>query len=268
MANVSLKELQSYIFNILIEFDRICRENGIKYSLEGGSLLGAIKYKGFVPWDDDIDVVMTRDNYDKFMKVAPSILKKDGLYTIQNYDLCEQFPLNYAKLCYNQSTICDYDYSHLTKMNHGIFMDIFPIDHVKPKKLRHHCSIIGALTGARKTKLHVKLGGKSIKKVIYKIISLLPMKTINKLLTKTCAKYNSINTGFSYEVCNSNRKFPPVPSSYYDDLIEVEFNGHMFYAFRNYDEFLKTRFGNNYMNELPKEELRKPSHNQNIIIYK
>lgn len=153
-------------------------------------------------------------------------------------------------------------------MNHGIFMDIFPIDYVIPKKLRHQCSHVGVLTGARKIKLRVPLRVKKSKKIIYKCLSLLPMKTLNKMLTKACTKYNKKDTGFSYEVCNSNRKFPPIPSSYYEDLIEVEFNGKLFYAFRNYDSFLKTRFGENYMNELPKEESRKPSHNQNILIFK
>lgn len=266
MANVPLEELQQYIFGILVEFDRICRKHNIKYSLEGGTLLGAIKYKGFVPWDDDIDVVMTRIEYDKFMKIAPSELASE--YTLQNYDSAEEFPLNYAKLCYNKSTIYDYDYSHLTKMNHGIFMDIFPIDHVIPKKLRFHCSCVGVLTGARKTKLKIPLKGNRLKRFVYKLLSVLPMKSLNRLLTRTCTKYNKNNTGYSYEICNSNRKFPPILSSFYDDLIEVEFNGKLFYAFREYDDFLKTRFGNNYMNELPDEKLRKPSHNQNILILK
>ena len=69
ICQYDIKEVHNKLLEILIEFDRICRLHQIKYSLEGGTLLGAIKYKGFVPWDDDIDVIMERKEYERFLSI-------------------------------------------------------------------------------------------------------------------------------------------------------------------------------------------------------
>ncbi len=267
MEKIELKELQDYVYEIFKEFDRICRKHNIKYSMEGGTLLGAVKYHNFVPWDDDIDVIMKRDEYKKFLKIAPKELNEK--YFLQSYNNVPEFPLNYAKLCMKQSQIFDYDYSHLKNMCHGIFIDIFPIDHVIPSKLKIHTSIVGVLTSARKTKLKVNFGNvKFVKKLIYKLLSLLPMKVLNKMMDKSCTKYNNKNTGYYYEICNSNKKFKPLPAEIYENIIELQFRDQKFMAVEKYDEFLKSRFSRNYMTELPAEKDRKPSHCQNIKIFK
>ena len=260
---MELNKLQDFVYNIFVEFDRICRKHNLCYSMEGGTLLGAVKFQGFVPWDDDIDVIMRREDNEKFLKVAPQELGED--YFLQSYNNVAQFPLNYAKLCYNKATIYDYAYSHLTKMHHGVFMDIFPIDNVKIDKLRRHCSQVGVLTGARKTKLKVNLGGvPKWKGLIYKMLACLPMSWLIALQNKTCTKYNKKSTDYRYEVCNSNRKFCPMPSTLYDEYIELQFRDKKFKAVKNYDRFLKSRFGDDYMDTLPPIEERKPSHCSNI----
>lgn len=267
MEIIELTELQNYVYKIFIEFDRVCRKHDIKYSMEGGTLLGAVKYQNFVPWDDDIDVIMKREEYNKLLQVAPGELSSE--YFLQSYNNVAEFPLNYAKLCLKNSLIYDYDYSHLKNMCHGIFIDIFPIDHVIPEKLKRHTSIVGVLTSARKTKLKINFGKvKFAKKIVYKMLSFLPMKTLNKMLNKACTKYNKKETGYYYEICNSNRKFIPLPSKIYNNLIELKFRDGMYLAVEEYDEFLKSRFSPNYMNELPDENDRHPSHCPNIKIFK
>ena len=77
-----LKQLQATMLEMLKLVDKICRENDIKYSLCSGTLLGAVRHKGFIPWDDDLDIRMTRDNYDKFLAVWDEI-KPEG-YALQN----------------------------------------------------------------------------------------------------------------------------------------------------------------------------------------
>lgn len=265
MRKAELSEVQDLIYSIFVEFDRVCRKHDLKYSMEGGTLLGAVKYQDFVPWDDDIDVIMLREEYEKFLKVAPSELNDE--FFLQSYNNVPEFPLNYAKLCYDGAKICDYDYTHLKGMHHGIFMDIFPIDQVKNETLRSHCSQVGVLTGARKIKLKVKLGRlPTVKYFAYKILSLLPMKILVKLLNIVCTKYNDKDTGFRYEVCNSNRKFRPLRSEIYDELVGLPFRDQMFYAVKDYDEFLSSRFGKEYMDQIPSEEKRKPSHCTNIFV--
>lgn len=265
MRKVELCELQNLVYEIFNEFDRICRKYDIQYSMEGGTLLGAVKYGDFVPWDDDIDVIMLRSEYVRFLEVAPQELQGD--YFLQSYHNVPSFPLNYAKLCYTKSKICDYDYSHLTSMNHGIFIDIFPIDNVQPEKLKGQLHWIGLLTGARKTKLKVVLDGVPFwKRMCYRMVACLPMAWLCKIMDRTCAMFNAQDTGYCYEVCNSNRHFQPMPSEVYRNLTRLQFRAGEFLAVARYDEFLKSRFGENYMNELPPEEKRKPSHCQNILL--
>ena len=260
-----LEKVQDCVYKIFVEFDRVCRKHNLKYSMEGGTLLGAVKYQNFVPWDDDIDVIMLREDYEKFLKIAPSEVGED--FFVQSYNNVSEFPLNYAKLCYKKSKIYDYEYSHLKNMNHGIFIDIFPIDNVKLDKLRAHCSKVGVLTSARKTKLKVNFGRvRFYKRVVYKLLSLLPMKTLCKKITKECSKYNKKKTGYCYEVCNSNRNFKPLESDIYYNLTELKFRDKTFMAVKDYDKFLISRFSKDYMQTLPKEEKRKPSHCSNIII--
>lgn len=261
---MDLNKLQDYVYNIFVEFDRICRKYDLSYSMEGGTLLGAVKYQNFVPWDDDIDVIMRREDYEKFLKIAPQELGED--FFLQSYNNVAQFPLNYAKLCYNKAKIYDYEYSHLKKMHHGIFIDIFPIDNVKANALKKHCSQVGVVTGARRTKLKIHLGKlPTRKKLVYKLLALLPMSWLIALQNKNCTKYNKKNTGYRYEVCNSNKKFPPMPAGMYDEYIELPFRDKKFKAIKEYDALLKSRFGDNYMNELPAPDARKPSHCQNIM---
>ncbi len=260
---IELTQLQDMVYSIFQEFDRICKKHHIHYTMEGGTLLGAVKYGGFVPWDDDIDVVMKRTEYEKFLSVAPGEL--DGKFFLQSYHNVPEFPLNYAKLCMNGTEIYDYDYSHLKGMHHGIFMDIFPIDEVRPETLRKHCSRVGILTGARKTKLKA-IRPAGIRKLLYGALALLPMKTLIGMIDRSCKRYNGKNTGYFYEVCNANKKFPAMPREIYDDTVSLPFRDGEYQASSQYDRFLQSRFGSDYMETLPPEDVRKPSHNQNIRV--
>ena len=265
MEKPELKELQEIIYGIFVEFDRICRKYDIPYSMEGGTLLGTVKYGDFVPWDDDIDVIMLRSAYDRFLEVAPQELNE--AYFLQSYHNVPDFPLNYAKLCYTKSQIYDYSYSPIKSMHHGVFMDIFPIDNVVPEKMSKQLHIIGLLKGARVTKLKILHANIPVwKKLCYRIVALLPMRILCKMMDRFCTKYNDADTGYCYEICNANKKFKPLPSGIYHNLTEVRFRDRMFWAVSQYDEFLKSRFGKNYMNELPPEDQHKPSHSQNILI--
>lgn len=265
MKQAGLKEQQEILYGIFREFDRICCKYGIQYSMEGGTLLGAVKYGDFVPWDDDIDVIMRRSEYNRFLQAAPLELGPE--YFLQSYHNVPQFPLNYAKLCYTKSRIYDYEYSHIENMNHGIFMDIFPIDHVYPEKLKKQLHVIGLLTGARKTKVGLPLDGSPWwKKVCYRVVACLPIHLLNRLMDMACTYYNNHSTGYCYKVCNSNKRFRPLPECVYINLTKIPFRGYAFMAVDKYDVFLKSRFGEDYMRNLPEEEKRRPSHCQNILL--
>lgn len=261
ICQYDIKDVHKKLLLILIEVDRICRKHHIKYSLEGGTMLGAIKYKGFVPWDDDIDIVMERSEYERFLKICKTELG-EGFF-LQNNRTVKHFPLNYSKIHMKRTLYVQDSTKHL-KIHHGLFIDVFPVDNVYKPFLRLQVALVGALTGARCVKLN-RIYKKDevitkdfLKLIIYKALSLFPLKKINNTIDLCCQIFNNFPTKYVYEVCNPNRKFKPLNRKIYSDLIEVEFMGHLFLASKHYRKFLKSRFGD--IRRLPPENKRVPSH--------
>ncbi len=261
ICQYDIEEVQKKLLLILIEVDRICRKHHIKYSLEGGTLLGAIKYKGFVPWDDDIDIVMERKEYERFLKVCRSELKKE--FFLQNNRTVSHFPLNYSKLHMRRTRYVQESTEHL-KIHHGLFIDIFPVDHIYRPILRLQVALIGALTSARWVKLNRIYRKKEvlprniIKLWIYHLLSLFPLWWINFSIDMFCKMFNHFPGKYYYEVCNPNHNFKPLNRKIYQELMEVEFMGLRFWASKHYRKFLKSRFGD--IRKLPPIEHRQPSH--------
>ncbi|MBB2183432.1 LicD family protein [Lachnospiraceae bacterium MD1] len=262
ICQYDIKEVQDKLFTILIEVDRICRKHHIRYSLEGGTLLGAIKYKGFVPWDDDIDIVMERKEYEKFLKICRSELKED--FFLQNNRTVRDFPLSYSKI-HRKGTLYVQDNTEHLKIHHGLFIDIFPVDHIFLPVLRLQIALIGSLTGARGMKLNrlykkkEEITKNRLKLWIYQILALLPLRWINVSIDLICNILNPFPCKYYYELCNPNRKFRPLNRKVYQELIEMEFMGLRFLVSKHYRAFLKSRFGD--IRKLPPEEERRPSHN-------
>ena len=116
---------------MLAEVNRICEKHNIKYFAMGGSAIGAIYDKGILPWDDDIDIGMTREDYNKFLEIAPSELNSD--FFLSWYKSDEHTPFFYAKLKKNGTLFIEEQYKDVP-MHQGIFIDIFPYDAVSTIK--------------------------------------------------------------------------------------------------------------------------------------
>ena len=127
-----LKQLQAVMLEMLKLVDKICRDNDIKYSLCSGTLLGAVRHKGFIPWDDDLDIRMTRDNYDKFLDVWEK-LRPEG-YELQNKENTPNFPQSFSKIRKNNTTFIQHEWEK-GMYNTGIFIDVFPLDRIPEKIL-------------------------------------------------------------------------------------------------------------------------------------
>ncbi|MDO5601824.1 MAG: LicD family protein [Oscillospiraceae bacterium] len=127
-----LKELQHIQLELLIELDRICRKHDIPYCLNSGTLLGAQRHGGFIPWDDDIDVDMLRPDYERFCKVCEEELDQEQ-YFLQNFHTDPPYRWGYAKLLKNGTGLVRYHQEHL-KQRQQVFIDIFPLDGVPAHK--------------------------------------------------------------------------------------------------------------------------------------
>ncbi|MDZ5038441.1 LicD family protein, partial [Clostridium perfringens] len=123
MNKSEIKRLQEYEIEMLKTVDRICKKNNIKYYLTWGSALGAIRHGGFIPWDDDIDISMTWDDYKKFEEIAQSELGDKYFYQSQQTD--KHCFTTWNKIRINNTTSMEKHLKHI-KCHYGICMDIFP----------------------------------------------------------------------------------------------------------------------------------------------
>ena len=119
-----MNKLQECQLEILKAFIKVCKDNNLQYYLVGGTCLGAVRHKGFIPWDDDIDVGMPRKDYDKFITLQKEF--KDP-YFIQTYKTDDNYVYNYAKVRDSSTTFIE-NFFVLNEINHGVWIDVFPID--------------------------------------------------------------------------------------------------------------------------------------------
>ena len=122
-----IRKIQKVELESLKVFIKICKQLKIDFMLYGGTLLGAIKYKGFVPWDDDLDLALMRKDYDKLIEFGPALLPKE--YEIQHPSINKITPFPYIKFRRKDTTLVEYPL-HKLEMNHGIYFDIYPIDNI------------------------------------------------------------------------------------------------------------------------------------------
>ena len=126
ICSEDLQGLQAVLLEMLLEVDRICRKNGIGYSLFMGALLGAVRHGGFIPWDDDLDVAMLRPEYERFREACRRDLDLERFF-FQDHTTDPEYRWAYGRIRRNDSEFVRLGQEHM-KMRTGIFMDIFPMD--------------------------------------------------------------------------------------------------------------------------------------------
>lgn len=235
--NEKLKKVE---LNLLTEFDKICKKHSIKYSLTFGTLLGAVRHKGFIPWDDDIDVMMTREDYNKFLKVANELPK--NLFFQNNKTDCFKFDIFMAAKIRDNNSKVEFD----KKYHSGAFIDIFVLDKFSSNKIPKSIQKLFYLFLR-----FVQYREKDDKKNIFKIIKI--SKILEKIFIRISANKNYKNF-YWYWLKKSlflsyNDIFP---------LREVEFEKKYFSAFRRTSYLLKFLYGD-YM-KLPPIEKRIGGH--------
>ena len=128
LSTEELKRLQGVCLELVKEIDRVCRKNGIEYTLDGGTLLGAVREHGFLAWDDDADIAMTRENYNRFFEACRTDLDTERFF-LQDYRTDPEYPWGYSKLRMNGTRLVQTGQEHL-KFHDGIFIDLFIYDPV------------------------------------------------------------------------------------------------------------------------------------------
>lgn len=249
-----MNKAQKKQLEILIEVDRICRKHNIRYYLVGGTLLGAIRHKGFIPWDDDIDIAMVRKDYERFKEIALQEMNKKYFY--QDLDTDPYYGNTYAKIRINNTKYIEKVNSN-NKAHCGIFIDIFPIDYYNEKYKFTFKRILFyrmMLLLKTKTKIDANTLVKKIELLILKIAK--TFYTKEKLIKKINQLINKCSQGTSNMISYSTNYFNKTHylEKWYDEVIDLEFENHKFMGTKYYDEYLTYVYGD-YM-ELPPIEKR------------
>ena len=258
LRKLQLKELE--ILNVIKD---ICYRNNIKFSLYAGSALGAVRHKGFIPWDDDIDIAMPRKDYIKFKKICKKKLPKR--YFLQDYTTDKNFTQTFCKIRDNKTTFVEAGTEDL-KMNRGVFIDIFPFDVVPNSKFQKNLQFLyGSLFLLLARKKATKKEG--ILKYIISclILGFIPENLYYRLmnkLEKNISKYKNEKNEYLFEgsVFSGLKLF--YESNIFDDIIEIKFENTNMPIFKNYDNYLKKQYGD-YM-KLPPENEQVLKHNPAI----
>lgn len=256
MVNIDeLKKVQCIQLMIAKEFKRICDKYDIAYSISGGSLLGAVRHSGFIPWDDDFDVEMLRCDFERFQKAAETELQKNFFLETWNTDSHFAFP--YAKLMLKDTVFSEKiaENVHINKM---IFIDIFIADSVPDTSFlcKLQCKICDNLIGVLLLKNHyLSVPQKRIKKFLYKLLSsLLPLAVLQKCLFFFMTLFNQKETANTSLFGSCYGSLKEVKSrAFFDTLTEYPFEDTTFKGFQDFDAYLTGVFGD-YMQFPPEEE--------------
>lgn len=269
MDDYTLRKLQLTELDILIEIDKICRKNNINYFLIGGTLLGAVRHKGFIPWDDDIDIGMLRSDYEKFVDLCINKKVLGKKYFLHCNESDEDYFIPFIKVKKNNTTFAERTIDGIDT-HKGIYLDIFPYDNVPKQdsfKQKIQAIIVRNIHYAIYVKYHVyKLKDKR-RKVFTWFLTLLPSKILKKLNNYFSTMFeNKSNNKYIVSLAGS--------SPYYEETLlkeklfplkEIEFENHKFFAFKENDYYLSQLYGD-YM-KLPPEEDRK-NHDPICIDFK
>ena len=252
-TDVTLRKLQLVLLSMLKDVDKICKKHDIHYLLFSGSVLGAVRHQGFIPWDDDLDIAIHRDQYSQLLKALQEDLPEQ--YVVQCFDLDERYLVPFPAmkirlkntfveeeniLLKNKCTDCD-----------GVFIDVFLLNYVsEDKKMDYHwrlkntglATVITTLENMNRNPISLK------KQFLQNAIDYGNQNRDSKLIGDEITWiYNSPRKPYIYR---------------YDDIFPTKlypFEDGMFPVPNNPEAFLKAHYGNSYM-EYPPEDKRAPKH--------
>lgn len=256
-----LRRLQKTELMILLKFNEICKKYHLVYYLCAGTLLGAVRHKGFIPWDDDVDVCMPYRDYLTFLKVAQKELGEK--YFLQTLETDKNFCAPFAKIRLNNSTFLDSKFKK-RNINHGIWIDIFPLSYttkesVKKKQVLLKISKVLQMDDLIKSnpqELKLEHGAKSIiaARMIQCIIPFKLRKHLSKKIVNVVC--NSKPKEWVCEIYGSTDMV--FPSDIFNKVKYLEFEKELLPVPNSYEKYLIIRYGD-YM-QLPPEDQREGVH--------
>jgi lipopolysaccharide cholinephosphotransferase len=245
IESATLREAQLIMLDMLVEFDAVCKKHALRYWLDSGTLLGAVRHKGFIPWDDDIDIAMPVEDYEIFAQIAKDELS-DNIF-FQNNTTDPKFPFDYMKLRSNKASIVEFHENNKKVDYHqGVFVDIFPMLYVKNTPLHkwYYKNALALIRFFSHKNLHVRTS--------------IPSRPLRRFLTWTLRlmhdKQNASHTQVIY-----GGEMPDVAAWFDKEEVlptnKISFENRVFEAPKNPHHYLQAIYSFDYM-QLPPEDKR------------
>ena len=262
MNKIDDVELKRIELDILKYVDSFCSENSINYSLSYGTLIGAIRHKGFIPWDDDIDIMMDRENYEKFLACFSK--NENKKYKLISRKTSKNYNYMFSKIVDLDTILVE---KHMKKVEDmGVYIDIFPIDSIhddiknaikKVKKYRY----MFYKGVASNWKHFFKNNNYGFVRQLYRFVFYLASRFSNKksYFDKIEKKFPFVKNKKIYGcICGAYGTKELMDSNIFSEYINIEFEKMSFKSIKNYDNYLRNIYGD-YM-KLPPEEKRVSHH--------
>lgn len=255
-----LKDLQTVLLYIAKEIKRVCEKNNIKYTMIGGTLIGAVRHKGFIPWDDDMDFVMTRENFDRFVKCCKNQLGDE--FEVQNWKTDPHYGFGFCKIILKNTEVVEKGKENM-QCRKNAFVDVIPFDRMPQNKLlqykqdyliRFYRNLV--LMKSDKNIIEAfppKMRAK--RKATAALFGFISRKTAIRRLEHQLRLYkNDKNADYTSMLGSYGYQKEITSKKLFDEYVQLPFEDTEFMAIKNYDIYLTQVFGD-YM-QLPPEEKR------------
>lgn len=256
----SLEEIQKIELDILQEIDNVCRKNKLTYYLAGGTLLGAIRHKGMIPWDNDIDISMPREDYNTLLSIWGSVCKKE-YYKVRTFGQ-NNYYIPFAKIEDRRTLLKQNNSSDSSEI--GLFVDIFPIDaygsdiNIAKKTIAYINNTCGRITRAGADYENISLLS-NCKQLFWKLFySIVGKKRAYDSALKPLQDFDKKTSKYVASTFGLRREKELMDKTLFESTIEVEFEGHKYFAPIGYDAYLKAMYGDYRV--LPSVQDRKVPH--------
>lgn len=265
MEKLTTEEIKRTELDILLWVNELCGQNNLRYSLCGGSLIGAVRHEGFIPWDDDVDICMPRPDYEKLLEIYRR--NPEQKYALAYYGNTKGYYNGTAKI-YDPSTILFDPNGVFENLGIGVHIDIFPVDGLgkdyKEAKTRYNSTRWKReLLIARRWRVYSRSITRAwyyepIRFGLFVVSRFVDGEKLLRSIERDSAKTDFDQSSYAACIYGRYRSKEILPREYYDTYVRKTFEGHLLSCSRDYDSFLRAIYGD-YM-ELPPENKRISQH--------
>ena len=265
MKAICLEKLKQIELDILIYIDQVCKENNLRYFLCGGTLLGAIRHKGFIPWDDDIDICMPRPDYDRLIEILRDTNNKYRILSPKQ----EKYYYNFSKVVDSETILYEYNYQPIENM--GVYIDIFPLEGMPTDdfECKKHFNVLNKLRKRINSFAWLKprIGKNLINYVkrltLYNQNKKISISQFQKKYESIAKQYNYDKSEYVYATGGAYGSKDIFLREFFSRGLNVEFEGNFFTAPSSWDLYLTQLYGD-YM-QLPPIDKRVSNHNYKAV---